>query len=340
MASPTKTAQNEWISPFGEDFLQLVSPQGQGVLGGITSAGLPYGALAVAGSPAAPANSVQTNNGSGNFAGSSNFTYTPAAGAVLTSSSDTAPALTIVAHSATQSAPMLTIQNSNANVTVMFTSTFNANVLGFLDIDNGTDGLVIGGSTDGDVTEAVLTLASDSTAGVNLFNGPQTSGFNLLGSLMTITGSVSMSGKVTSYNGQATANGGIPIIVFGPAKLTAQSAAKSAQLVFATGTTPGAGMYVIYYVATVTTADTTSLTLGGATGFQVIFTNANGDSVVKTSNPTTPNVSSVNATGTTISGCVVGYAAANTNINYNFGYTAGTGNFRYDLAIFVTFLGA
>lgn len=131
-----------------------------------------------------------------------------------------------------------------------------------------------------------------------------------------------------------------PQLLTGPAKLTGQSAAQAAQLVFATGTSPGAGLYRISYVATITTVDGVASVLGGANGFQIIFTNANGDAVVKTSNPTTPNISAIDATGTTISGCVLGYAAASTNINYSFGYTSTGGFMRYDLAIFVEYLGA
>ncbi len=137
----------------------------------------------------------------------------------------------------------------------------------------------------------------------------------------------------------AKANAGVPQIGAGPAKLTAQSAAISAALAFATGTAPGAGLYRISYVATVTTVDAGGSTLGGANGFQLIFTNANGDSVVKTSNPTAVVVSAGNTTGTTISGDLYGYAAASTNINYSFGYASSGGLMRYDLVIYVEFLG-
>ena len=76
-------------------------------------------------------------------------------------------------------------------------------------------------------------------------------------------------------------------------------------------------MYRINYVATITTVDSVSATLGGTNGFQIIFTD-NNDSVVKTSNPTTPVISAVNATGTTISGSVIAYCKPNTNLQYAF----------------------
>lgn len=121
--------------------------------------------------------------------------------------------------------------------------------------------------------------------------------------------------------------------------LTAQSAAQSAVLLFATPSN-GAGFYRVHYVATITTVDGTSCVLGGANGFQLIFTNANGDAVVKTQNPTTPVISAVNNTGTTISGEQCGYAAASSNINFSFGYTGVGGQMRYDLAVFVEYVGA
>jgi hypothetical protein len=121
--------------------------------------------------------------------------------------------------------------------------------------------------------------------------------------------------------------------------LTGQVAAITATTIFAIPS-GGAGMYRVSYVATVTTAaGGGSPSLGGTTGFQVKFTNSS-DSVVKTSNPTTATVSAVNATATTISGDLYAYCAASTNLQYLFGYTAGTGaTFTYDLTIYVEYLG-
>jgi hypothetical protein len=127
--------------------------------------------------------------------------------------------------------------------------------------------------------------------------------------------------------------------VVAKSSLTAQTAAITATTIFAIPST-GAGMYRISYVATVTTAaGAGSPSLGGTTGFQVKFTNLS-DAVVKTSNPTTATVSAVNATGTTISGDLFAYCAASTNLQYLFGYTAGTGaTFTYDITIYVEYIG-
>jgi hypothetical protein len=148
---------------------------------------------------------------------------------------------------------------------------------------------------------------------------------------------VSMSGKITKYNNVATVKGGVPsILAF--SLLTGQVASIAATTIYAVPAA-GVGMYRISYVATMTTAGTTS-TLGDAAGFQVIYTNGNGDTVVKTSNPTTPNVSSANTTGTQISGVVLAYAKASTNLQYAFGYTPGSPTVgAYDLAIYVEYLG-
>ena len=123
--------------------------------------------------------------------------------------------------------------------------------------------------------------------------------------------------------------------------LTAQAAAIGATTIFATSTTPGKGMYRVSYVATQTTAGTgaTTAVLGGTTGFQLKFTNANGDTVVKTSAQTVV-IGTANATTTTISGDLYCYAGASTNIQYLFGYTPGsTLAGAYDLAVYVEFLG-
>lgn len=132
--------------------------------------------------------------------------------------------------------------------------------------------------------------------------------------------------------------GGIGNIV-AKSTLTAQVAAITATTIFAIPSF-GAGMYRISYVATVTTAAGGGTpALGGTTGFQVKYTNSS-DAVVKTSNPTTPTISAVNATTTSISGELYAYCAASTNLQYLFGYTAGTGaTFTYDLTIYVEYLG-
>jgi hypothetical protein len=102
--------------------------------------------------------------------------------------------------------------------------------------------------------------------------------------------------------------------------LTGQTAAIGSTLLYAIPAGQ-AGMYRVSWVATVTTAATTSCILGGTNGLQLIYTGAD-DSVVKTSNPTTVTLSAINATGTAISDVWVGYCQAATNLNWSFGYTS------------------
>jgi hypothetical protein len=142
-------------------------------------------------------------------------------------------------------------------------------------------------------------------------------------------------GNVSAY--LPTSTGGAAAIV-AKSILTAQAAAITATTLYAIPAGLG-GLYRITYEASITTVDGTSCVLGGANGFQIKFTNSS-DSVVKTSNPTTPNTSSVNATGTTISGTVSGYALQSTNLQFLMGYTGVGGQMRFDLAVFAEYLGA
>jgi hypothetical protein len=120
--------------------------------------------------------------------------------------------------------------------------------------------------------------------------------------------------------------------------LTAQSAAIVATTIFAVPS-GSAGLYRVSFVATITTAGTTSA-LGGTTGFQLKYTNGNGDGVVKTEAFTSPSISAGNTTGTSISGNYMAYCAASTNLQYLFGYTSTGTVMAYDLAIFAEFLGS
>jgi hypothetical protein len=116
----------------------------------------------------------------------------------------------------------------------------------------------------------------------------------------------------------------------GSVNLTAQGAAISATTLFST---PAAAIYRVCYVATTTRAATTSSVLGGAAGFQIQYTD-NDDSVVKKSNPTTATISAVNATGTSISGCLNANAKASTNLQYLMDYTSvGVTTMQYNLHI-------
>lgn len=133
---------------------------------------------------------------------------------------------------------------------------------------------------------------------------------------------------------------GLPFIPAPRQLFTARSAAIAATTLYAVPATQK-GMYRVSYEASITQAATTSSSLGGANGFQVKFTNGNGDSVVKTSNPTTPVVSAANTTGTTISGALYAYCNGGTNLQFLFDYTSVGGTpMQYDLAVFAEYLGS
>lgn len=146
---------------------------------------------------------------------------------------------------------------------------------------------------------------------------------------------VNTSGAVTVAAGNAATKNGVAATISTSIK-TAQTAAQSA--VSLVTSTPAVGMWRISFVANITTAGTTS-TLGGTTGFQITFTNGNGDAVSKTSNPTTPTISAANTTGTSISGDLYCYAASASAITYSFGYTSTGTAMAYDLAVYAEFLG-
>ena len=143
--------------------------------------------------------------------------------------------------------------------------------------------------------------------------------------------------KVIKYAGVATVSAGVPSEL-ATVDLTTQSAAITATTLYSVPAA-GAGMYVIAWVAKITTKDAASSALGGTNGFQISFTSPT-DSVVKTDSPTTPIISAANTTGTSISGCEVVYAKASTNIQYAFGYTSTTpGQMVYEFHCKCSYLG-
>ena len=83
---------------------------------------------------------------------------------------------------------------------------------------------------------------------------------------------------------------------------------------------PQTGAYRVSWSATITTASDISSVLGGANGFQTIYTSPT-DSVVKTTVAGNSVTSSANTTGTAVGGVEVIYAKTGTNIQYSYGYT-------------------
>jgi hypothetical protein len=137
--------------------------------------------------------------------------------------------------------------------------------------------------------------------------------------------------KTLTYNNIATVTNGIPSL-YASSDLTAQTAAIGATTIYAVPA-GGQGMYRVSWVATITTAASTSSVLGGANGFQVIFTSPT-DSVVKTSVAGNSVTSVANTTGTTVSGELIAFCKLSTNLQYSFGYTSvGATPMAYELHI-------
>jgi hypothetical protein len=143
------------------------------------------------------------------------------------------------------------------------------------------------------------------------------------------TGTISIAGNITTYKGINTVSNGVPSEL-AVSDLTAQSAAIAATTLYATTAT---GMYRVSWSATITTVDGVSSVLGGAGGFQVLYTSPT-DSVVKTTVSGNSVTSAANTTGTAVGGCEVVYAKTGTNIQFQYGYTSATpGQMIYELHI-------
>ncbi len=139
---------------------------------------------------------------------------------------------------------------------------------------------------------------------------------------------INNTGVVTKYAATTTVGQGIASQIAN-VDLTAQSAAITATNL--TASAPRTGMYRIVWSATITTAGTTS-TLGGANGFQVLYTSPT-DSVVKTTVPGNSVTSAANTTGTAVGGEIIVYAKTGTAIQYQYGYTSSGTAMVYELHI-------
>lgn len=129
----------------------------------------------------------------------------------------------------------------------------------------------------------------------------------------------------TSYNGVSLVSKGLPSEI-AKVDLTAQATALGPTTLISA---PGAGMYRVSYSAKITTPATTSSTLGGANGFQIVYTDADDSVAVTTpvwwgggNNGAAPTSASLNTTQTWIGGDFDINAKASTNIQYQIGYTS------------------
>lgn len=179
----------------------------------------------------------------------------------------------------------------------------------------GASGLILQGS--GTAQVALATTVKLSPAGVNTFE--VTSG----------TG-------VTTFRNVATTGSGVPA-QYASTALTAQTAAITATTLYAVPAA-GIGIYRISWAASITTAASVSSILGGANGFQVLYTSPT-DSVVKTTVSGNSVTSAANTTGTATGGDIIVYAKASTNIQFQYDYTSSGTAMAYELHIKAEYLG-
>src|SRR6266850_2147726 len=137
-------------------------------------------------------------------------------------------------------------------------------------------------------------------------------------------------GVVLNYAGTTTVSQGVPSEI-AVVDLTAQAAAIGATNLIASA--PRSGMYRISWSATITTVDGAASVLGGANGFQIVYTSPT-DSVVKTTVAGASVTSAANTTATAVGGTITVYAKTATAIQYQYGYTSTTpGQMIYELHI-------
>lgn len=179
-------------------------------------------------------------------------------------------------------------------------------------------------------------FVSGGTPGTDLSLIPPTNGVGALGlgdanawaSIGLKTPTVNLSGKIAQYDNVATVAGGIPA-ERAQANLPGQTAAIAPTTIYAV---PADGLYRVNYVAKVTTPASVSSVLGGAVGFQIVYTDAD-DSVVVTSaaNP----VSNLNTTQAQVNGVLIANAKAGSNIQFAFDYTSVGTAMAYALHVLV-----
>ena len=234
----------------------------------------------------------------GRLVDSSNLTYTAVTGLQVIAGAPTAVPV-IAKGASSQTADLFQAQDTSANIL----SKVDVNGSGYF---SGTGqsiiqtGMVINQSLD---TTTNGIFAANGSAGYLIQATPSTNTIQL--------------GLLDTYNSIATVRNGLQVS-YAKVDLTAQTAAIGATTVYAVPAS-GVGMYRVCWVATVTTAAGTSSILGGTNGFQVKYTDGD-DSVVKTS--VAGATSAANTTATTLSGAIVVYAKASTNIQYSMGYTS------------------
>lgn len=153
---------------------------------------------------------------------------------------------------------------------------------------------------------------------------PTVAGGSDLGSSALPWNELWLSGKASKYGNIATVGSGLPA-EYAQVDLTAQSTGIPVTKMYEVPAAKG-GMYRVCFSSKETRAATVSSFLGGARGFQLVYTD-NDDSVLVTTpatvrhNTTSANLA-LNTKQAQESGCLIINAKASTNIQYMYGYTS------------------
>jgi hypothetical protein len=249
---------------------------------------------------------------SGQLTDSANATYSATTGLQIIAGATTAVPV-IAKGAASQTADLFQAQDSASNVLSKIDVT-GAGYFGGAGQSIIQTGMVVNQALD---TTTNGIFAANGSAGYLIQATPSTNTIQL--------------GLLDTYNSIATVRNGLQVS-YAKVDLTAQTAAIGATTVYAVPAS-GVGMYRVCWVATVTTAAGTSSILGGTNGFQVVYTDGD-DSVVKTT--VAGATSAANTTATTLSGAIVVYAKASTNIQYSMDYTSVGSAMAFNLHVTVS----
>jgi len=212
-------------------------------------------------------------------------------------------------------------------------------------ITTDSKGRVTGVSTAAPLDATKIPLSTVTTAGDTIYGTGSSTvtrlGIGSSGTVLTSNGSIPTWSNVSAVpttsgitNGYVLTNAsGTPTwqspgsTALATVNLTGQTSAKTATTVY---TPPSAGLVQITYYAKITTAATTRSTLGP---FNIISTDPDGNTITTVGNITSQN----STTNGFISGTILVYAGATTNVQYSLGYSSsGATPMAYNLHVVVS----